>query len=158
MTSTKITHYGKVTDTIEPKLVYNDEEFFKWDLASFKGKTVEVQIKPIKITRSLLMNAYLWGVVYRLAVERFNELCSFDRTVDAEFVHSFFKGLLFGVDKVSAFGWTVEVEATTTNMDNQEFITFFEFIIKWCAETIDIEIPLPNEKLNDFLQTETSKS
>ena len=137
-------HTGKV---VNGKLQLDNKELFLWDIENFDGKNVELVIKGVKNTRSLQMNSYYWGVVIKSATDHFNKEMTFDKKVSPDFVHELFKYQFLGTKKIQVpGGQIVEVLNSSADTDNQEFIAYFENIIKWCAEYLGIEIPLPNEE------------
>jgi len=145
----EVTHYGRIE---KGKLKLDNREFFEYDLQSLEGLTVEITVKAKKITRSLRMNRYLWGIVYPPAVIEFNNQNTFDKIMNKDKVHSYFKGLFIGYEElVHPHEGATSIEESTTELNNQEFITYFESIIAWCAEWLNIQIPYPNEELAESI-------
>lgn len=142
----EIIHYGIVKDG---KLVPDNPDFLKWDITNFEGATVEIKITAKRLTRSLLMNAYLWGAVYPPLVNYFNDQQTFNRKVDKDYVHSICKGMFIGWDNATMpDGTQIPIESRSAELDNQEFIAYFENIIAWSAEIFGLEIAKPNERLS----------
>ncbi|KKN59962.1 hypothetical protein LCGC14_0537120 [marine sediment metagenome] len=139
-----IKHTAKVQAN---KLVMDNKELFQWDLENFEGKTIELVIKGIKNTRSILMNSYYWGVVIKALVDYFNSEQTFNRKVNADEVHELMKMKFLGTIVWNLpNGDEMESVETSKDLDNTEFIAYWENIIAWSVEMFNIKIPKPREK------------
>jgi len=138
-----IRHTAKVQ---RGKLVMDNRELFKWDMENYEGKYIELVIKGVKYTRSSRMNRYYWGVIMKSLTNYFNKEQTFNKKIDVETVHELMK-----MRFLSTNIWTMsngdEMEAveSSKNLNNEEFIAYFENIIAWSAEMFGLVIPLPNE-------------
>ncbi len=129
------------------KLILHNFGLFQWDLENFKGKDFEIIIKGIKDTRSNRMNRYYWGVIMKALTDYFNEEQTFNRKVNADEVHELMKMKFLGTIVFDLpNGEVMEAVETSKNLDNTEFIAYFENIIAWSAEMFGLEIPKPNEE------------
>jgi hypothetical protein len=142
-----ITAYGSVTET--GILSLSNRKRLQEDLKKFKGNLVEVTIKK-RNTRSNPQNKYLWGVLYAEIVIELKKLGN--ENIDADYVHEFCKKEF---NPVQVFGPGGEVIGTiggsTTDMNKSEMSDYWDKIIRWANEFLEITIPLPNEKLTfDF--------
>lgn len=143
----EVKHTGFVKDG---KFVPDNPEYLKWDIANFDGQPIELIVKGRKLTRSLRMNSYYWGVVVRELVRFFNQENTFDRVVNAEFVHEILAVKFLGTRKIVLPGSeVVEIRESTASLDNQEFIAFFENVRAWANEFFSLDIPEPNEELRN---------
>ena len=144
MKEVTVRHTGKVKGG---KLTLDNRELFSWDLENFEGKTVELVIKGVKNTRSLKLNRYYWGVLMKALVDYFNKEQTFNRKVNAYEVHELMKMKFLGTIVWNLpNGEEMESVETSKDLDNTEFIAYWENIIAWSAEMFSITIPKPNEE------------
>lgn len=137
-------HLGKVNDSGKLELVSRD--LFLADIAQYKGKDVVISIKQKRNSRSLKQNAYYW-VCVQLAHSQMLEL---GNEYTENQVHEFFKSKFLQVQETITNRKTGETEnvmrvKSTTELDVKEFNEYIEKIARFCAEFLDIEIPLPNQ-------------
>lgn len=103
-------------------------------------KRWRVTFEPYKKTRSTSQNAYLWGVVYPLIVERAGLQ---GWTVDE--VHEFFLGEHFGWEYLEGFGRKkARPVRRSSKLSTMEFQDYVAFIQRYMAER-GVYIPDPNE-------------
>lgn len=144
MKEVAVRHTGKVQ---KGKLILDNRELFSWDLENFEGKTVELIIKGVKNTRSLLMNRYYFGVVLKSLADYFNKEQTFNRKIDIEEVHELMKLKFLGTTVWDLpNGEVLEAVESSKKLSNTEFISYWENIIVWAAEMFSITIPKPREK------------
>ncbi len=144
MKETTVRHTGKIK---RGKLILDNRELFLWDLETFEGKTVELIIKGVKNTRSILMNSYYWGVVIKSLTNHFNKEQTFNRKIDIEEVHEIMKLKFLGtVVWDLPHGEVMESVESSKKLNNTEFIAYWENIIVWAAEMFSLTIPKPREK------------
>ena len=138
-----ITAFGSVTETGILSLV--NRKRLQNDLLQFKGCTVELTIKK-RNTRSTPQNNYLWGVLYAEIVIRLRALGNTD--VDADWVHEFCKLEFNSIEIVGSGGEVIGKRGgSTTDMNKEAMSVYWDKIILWCNEFLEITVPLPNEKL-----------
>lgn len=135
---------------IDGKPQWENAELFAWDVSCLSGFAV-VTVKGIRITRSKLMNAYYWSVVVPMIVKAVNEQNTLDRVVDKDFMHDVLKTMFLWTDEVTPPGHheSISVLAKSSELNNQEFIQFWENARTWALEFLGIDIPEPNK---DFLE------
>lgn len=144
MKKTTIRHTGKIQ---RGRLILDNSELFQWELENFEGKTVELILKGVKNTRSILMNRYYWGVAITALTNYFNKEQTFNKKVNIDEVHELMKMKFLGTivwDLPN--GDVMESVETSKGLDNQEFIAYWENIIAWAAEMFGLKIPKPNEE------------
>lgn len=103
---------------------------------------LEVTVKRLRATRSLLQNAYYWGVVVQLLSEHTGY------TPDE--MHDVLKAKFIPKRLAVCDGNGVVVDefvlgGSTREMNTIEFGEYMETIREWAAETLDVVIPDPNE-------------
>lgn len=144
MNDLTVKHTAKFQDG---KLILNNKELFLWDLENYKGKEIELVIKGVKDTRSNQMNRYYLGVIIKALTDYFNKEQTFNRKITAEEVHELMKMKFLGTVVFDLpNGEVMEAVETSKNLDNTEFIAYFENIIVWAAEMFSLIIPKPNEE------------
>ena len=137
-----ITSFGSVS--ITGILTLNNRKRLQTDLMKFKGCTVELIIKK-KNRRSNPQNRYLWGVVYKEIEVRLKEL---GNEMDADEVHEFCKSEFNKVEIIGDGGEVIGKKGgSTTEMNKSEISEYWDKIIYWAADFLQIVIPLPNEDL-----------
>lgn len=109
-----------------------------------EGAEVEIEVTIRRATRSLNQNAFWWGVCLELASEHTGY------TPDE--MHEIAKQM-FIPKKLAVCDGNGEVVGeyviggSTRKMNTVEFGEFIERFRQWCAETLDLYIPDPNEAL-----------
>jgi hypothetical protein len=110
-----------------------------------KDLAVTVEVKVKKRVRSDVQNAYYWGVVVAMIVERLREL---GHDVDRDLTHEFLKGrFLYSELTDPTTGEVMKIPKKTSELATEEFIVYIEQVKQFAAETLDIYIPDPNEQL-----------
>ncbi len=137
-------HLANVSENGKLELVSAD--LFRADIAQMKGKEVELTIKVKRNSRSLAQNAFYWGVLIQLANREMLEL---GNEITERQVHSFFKSKFLQVEETIKNPITGQIETanrvqSTTELDTKEFEKYIFDCAKFCAEFLDLEIPIPN--------------
>ena len=110
-----------------------------------KDLAVTIEVKMKKRVRSDVQNAYYWGVVIAMIVERLREL---GHDVDRDLTHEFLKGrFLYSELTNPNTGEVMRIPRKTSDLTTEEFIEYMEHVKQFAAETLDIYIPDPNEQL-----------
>jgi hypothetical protein len=113
---------------------------------SFEGKVILITIEKRKNKRTNLQNAYFHGIVLPLV---FFALKDIGYAMPLEDVKDLLKLKFL---KVPLFinentGEITEKIKKTSELTTNEFMEFIENIQRWGAETLNIDIPSPNENL-----------
>ena len=128
----------------EGKLHITNRKRFAFDVSKMKDCNVEIIIRK-KNTRTSQQNRYLFGVVYKEIQIQMNNLGN-DFTV--EDVHDFCKDNFNKIDVIGQGGEIIgKIGVSTANMNKDEFSIYLDKIIFFAADTLGIEIPLPNTEL-----------
>lgn len=143
-----LTYYGKADETGRiqlPKI--SRQEIGR----TFAGKMCEVTIKSAGRGRSNAQNAYYWGVMVQMILERFVELGNNElHAADEEsrrMVHEYLKArFLPPITVADAHGEAIELPPTTRKASTVEMMDYFAAIQQWAAEVLLINIPDPNEQ------------
>ncbi|HZZ77471.1 MAG TPA: hypothetical protein VFE62_03070 [Gemmataceae bacterium] len=113
-------------------------------LSRLEGKVVEITLKERKKRRSNNQNAYMWGVVVKLITDAFRDA---GNNVDAEDVFIFLKLNVWKAKQVfvTPDGEVLQGIASSRHWTTQEMELRLEEARAWAAQTLGLEIPLPNE-------------
>ncbi len=128
------------------RLFIRNRRSFNEDLRRFKDDTeVEIEVRPLRATRSRQANAYLWGVVYAL-------LSDYTGHTPME-LHDFFKQKFIPVDVVLAdrngeVKYEGKIPGSTRSMKVDQFYEFVERIRAFAAE-LGCIIPDPQGRFED---------
>lgn len=101
-------------------------------------KRYKVYVCNMGKTRSLALNRYLFGVVYK----KIKDLTG----IEVEKIHEMMKAK-FGL-RVQEFlceGEMIEYMMSTKMLTNSQFIEFIEKIRQWALHKLELRIPQPNE-------------
>jgi hypothetical protein len=110
-----------------------------------KDLAVTIEVKPKRRFRSDVQNAYYWGVVVMMIVERLREL---GHDVDRDLTHEFLKGRFLYSELTDAnTGEVMKIPRKTSELATGEFMDYLEHVKQFAAETLDLYIPDPNEQL-----------
>ncbi len=114
------------------------EKFYQYVLSLPDG-FLELVIRKPESLRSLKMNAYYWGVPITLVKDKINE--AYGKNYDIEQIHELMKEL-HGIKEM--IGKTM-TRKSTAKYSVQEFKDYWDRIIQWAAEVLELQIPYPNE-------------
>jgi hypothetical protein len=140
---TKTEQYGYIQDG---KLHIMNKKRLADDLRQFKPCDVVVVIKK-RGKRSILQNAYYWGVVVKEIQLRFREL---GHDVETDDVHEFLKQKFHSEKIVTPQAEVIEVPKSTTEMNKGEFSEYVERIKEWASCTLEIYIPDAGQQTEMF--------
>jgi hypothetical protein len=103
-----------------------------------------------KNNRSNDQNAYLHGVVIPLVFEGLRD-AGFDDVRDKEDAKLVIK-TIFLTRKIHSpeNGDTIPIIRKTSELTTIEMMQFIDDVIKWAAEYLNVQIPLPNEQIEIF--------
>lgn len=139
----KLSFFGLIDDAGVLKLEHRSS--FLNGCMTFKGKEIILSLEEKKKRRTNQQNAYLWGVVYALALDGFIELGNNGLTKDD--IHNYFKEKFLPAEKVMVVNSTGEVrliQKDTKALSIDEMRLYIEKIAEWCATYLNLTIPLPN--------------
>lgn len=103
-----------------------------------------------KNNRSNQQNRYYHGVIIPFVKDGLKE-AGFSEIRTHEDAHEILKYMFLKKRVVNEeTGEVIELLGTTTTLTTIEFNAFVEDIIRWAAEYLNIQIPLPNEQLEFF--------
>lgn len=107
-------------------------------------RRVVVTVAPEEQRRSLRANAYLWGVVYKLAVPLLHAAGL--ENISAEHLHSLMKERHNYADIIDPFtGEIRRVALDTKNLDVEKFGIFIELVMADLAELLGVSFPEPRK-------------
>ena len=115
------------------------------DIAQMRDGEYVMTIERKRRKRSLMQNAYYWGVVVPLVKEG---LLDIGYRMTMEDTHEFLKGRFNIVEKVNEkTGEILKSVGSTSQMTTSQMMDYFAEITQWAAEYLSIQIPQPNEQL-----------
>ena len=138
----KIVYTGEVRET--GIHIFNRKAFDK-ECEGLMGKKVEITVQKKKKSRSVMQNAYYWGVV--VPVVR-NGLLDVGYMMSIEETHGLLKAKFRQVEIVNVnTGEIIKSVGSTTDMTTLDFMDYIAEIQQWGAEYLNIHIPDPNEQI-----------
>lgn len=146
--------YGRVMDGI--LTIHRRADFYE-ALKNLKDGRVILTVSKLYNKRSMVQNAYYWGVIVNEFREGYREMTGEDIT--AEEAHEVLKEKCNGKEIVNQkTGEVMSVGKTTTTMTTVEFMEYFSrcrgFILEWFGRIV----PEPNEQLDIFKTKEYDKA
>ena len=106
---------------------------------------VTIEVKKARVQRSLMQNAYYFGVVVTMVQERLRDL---GHDITKEDTHDLLRGRLLFTELIDEkTGEVVKIPKSTKNLTKAEFMDYLEDIKRFGAEVLDIVIPDPGEQL-----------
>lgn len=118
----------------------------------FAKKRVVIKIEKAKKRRSLQQNAYYWAVPVKMIYDKLREAKprQYEELLP-EHVHEFLKvNFLDDKEKIDIEGTEINKNLTTTELTTTEFMAYLADIQRWAIETLQLNIPDPNQE--DFLE------
>jgi len=127
------------------QLRFKQRSTFLSDLQQFKDGDYILTIERKRRKRSLMQNAYYWGVVVPLVKEG---LLDVGYRMTTEAVHEYLKGQ-FSITEIvnERTGEVLKSIGSTSEMTTSKMMDYFAEITQWAAEYLNVQIPQPNEQL-----------
>lgn len=120
-------------------------KMFDKDIDRLAGKNVEITIRLKRKRRSLMQNAYYWGVVVPLVREGLRD-AGWQFTIEE--THELMKAKHLKIEKVNEdTGEIIRSIGSTTDLTTTGMMDYIAAIQQWAAEFIGVTIPDPNEQL-----------
>ena len=115
------------------------------DIAQMRDGEYVMTIERKQRKRSLMQNAYYWGVVVPLVKEG---LLDVGYRMTTEAVHEYLKGQ-FSITEIvnERTGEVLKSIGSTSEMTTSKMMDYFAEITQWAAEYLNVQIPQPNEQL-----------
>ena len=115
------------------------------DIAQMRDGEYVMTIERKRRKRSLMQNAYYWGVVVPLVKEG---LLDVGYRMTTEAVHEYLKGQ-FSITEIvnERTGEVLKSIGSTSEMTTSQMMDYFAEITQWAAEYLNVQIPQPNEQL-----------
>ena len=115
------------------------------DIAQMRDGEYVMTIERKRRKRSLMQNAYYWGVVVPLVKEG---LLDVGYRMTTEAVHEYLKGQ-FPITEIvnERTGEVLKSIGSTSEMTTSQMMDYFAEITQWAAEYLNVQIPQPNEQL-----------
>lgn len=106
---------------------------------------VTIEVKKAKVNRSLMQNAYYFGVCVSMVQERLRDL---GHDITKEDTHNLLRGRFLFTELIDdKTGEVVKIPRSTKNLTKTEFMDYIEDIKRFGAEVLDIVIPDAGEQL-----------
>jgi hypothetical protein len=144
-----VTAFGRIENG---RLFIRNRREFDQQIGQIReGAEVEIEVTLRRATRSVLQNAYYWGVVVHL-VSEYTGFAPDD-------MHEWFKAK-FIPKRLAVCDGNGEIQeelvlgGSTRKMNKLEFGEYMESIRQWAAETLDVVIPDPDPDYASAEQTE----
>ena len=139
-----VTAYGEVSEKGIIQMSTYARKRMQHDVMKFKGKAIEIIVK-VRGKRSVDMNSYVWGVVYKELQMAFNALGN-DFTIDD--IHEWCKIEFNTINIIGEGGEVIGKKGgSTADLNNSEHIEYWMKIRAWALDFLKIYIPLPKEDL-----------
>jgi len=124
--------------------IFRRKEFDQAVLA-FDGMQVEVTLEKKKKRRSLMQNAYYFGVLLPIIQQG---LLDAGYRVGKEQTHDLLKSMFAKEEIVNeSTGEIMTVIGSTANMTTVKMMDYFSEITQWAAEYLGVHVPAPNEQI-----------
>lgn len=137
----KVIYTGTVTDEIK---IHRAKDFKAEVIRNFAGKDIQITVERKRKRRSLMQNAYYFGVVLPLVVSGLNEI---GYRVDKDKTHEFLKSMFNKKELVNEqTGEILQTVGSTVDMSTVQMMEYFADITGWAAEFLNVQIPEPGEQ------------
>lgn len=140
----ELNYFGKVNSN-GLLHIQNRVNFDKEVAALFSEKEVEIIVKRKAVKRSNKQNAYFHGVALPIIRTRLIEL-GFEEAYSKEWVKDFVKISCLKVEIVNPdTGEIMQALGKTSQLTKSEFADMVERLERFCAEKLDLILPMPGE-------------
>lgn len=120
-------------------------------IANYEGQRVEFTIEKAKNKRTNPQNRWYWGVAVQMVSQRMLELGS---PISKEDCHVMIKMAVGNIEPILIYeeiviestGEIIKRMRSTSELSTTDFMAFKQHIQQWAIETIDINIPDPDEQ------------
>jgi len=113
-------------------------------LKFFEGKRVTFWLEEFSKVRSVQQNRFLWGTVYPIALQGFNDLGW--NLYNEDEVHGIFSTLFLTRQRINEVtGDIISFVQSTTSLSTLDFSDYWKKIQQYTAENLNSYIPDPNE-------------
>ena len=127
------------------KLEMKQRSTFVTDLKALADGDYILTVEKKKKKRSLMQNAYYWGVIVPLVKDGLKDT---GYEVTTELVHEYLKSRFNIVEIVNEHsGEILKTVGSTTEMSTSDMMAYFERIFQWAAEYLNMKIPEPGQQL-----------
>ena len=138
----KVIYTGTVSDVIK---IHRSNDFKAEVIRNFAGKDIQITVERKKRRRSLLQNAYYFGVILPLVTSGLQDA---GYRVTKETTHEFLKSMFNKKELVNEqTGEILQTIGSTAQMSTSEMMDYFAEITQWSAEFLNVQIPAPNEQV-----------
>lgn len=125
------------SDVKKSKLQANVRAMISHDMKYFEGKRVHIIIKRASSKRSIAQNAMWWSWLTLLEKETGEDKIR---------LHDMFKDMFLSSVEVNPFtGQEFKRTRGSSELNKTEFSEMSEKLVRWCAENLNIMLPLPGE-------------
>lgn len=141
----------KIDTNIEDGKFKRNRNWILRALQQFEGKNITLTIEQTKSKRSNPQNKYYWGLVIPLIKEGLYN--NYGQVFNTETIHYYLLSARFAPVNTlinEDTGEVIDIKIRTSEMSKTQFSDYILEIQKFAAEFLNIEIPLPNEKLELF--------
>jgi tRNA A-37 threonylcarbamoyl transferase component Bud32 len=138
----KLIYSGTVTDVIK---IHRQNDFKADVVRNFAGKDITITIERKRRKRSLMQNAYYFGVVLPMVMSGLNDA---GYKVSKESTHEFLKATFNKKELVNeSTGEILQTVGSTAQMSTSEMMDYFAEITQWAVEFLNVQIPEPGEQI-----------
>ena len=139
----KLTYTGKVD--VDRIRIHHRKEMEDMVIRHFAGREIELTIQRKRKRRSLMQNAYYYGVIVPLVCNGLNDAGYKVGTCET---HEFLKSMFNRKDLVNEVtGEILQTVGSTAAMSTVDMMDYFESITQWASEFLNIQIPAPGEQI-----------
>jgi len=133
------------TGTVKNRaLKIHNRRQFDTDLEPFEGKEVEILVRKKRKRRSLMQNAYYFGVIVPIVRQG---LIDAGYKVSKEDTHEYLKSKFAREEIVNeATGEILPIPGSTARMTTSKMMDYFAEITQFAAEFLNVQIPAPGEQ------------
>jgi hypothetical protein len=123
------------------------------EISIFQNSEIEITFQKKRSYRSIQSNRFYWGVCVTMIQERFKELGH--ESVTKELTHEYLKGRFLFKEVVNEVtGEVLKLPLSTTELTKSDFSEYLEQVIKFAAESLDVQIPNAGEQQMIFTDYE----
>jgi hypothetical protein len=141
----------KIISKVENGRLLSNRKMLSAAIANYEGQRVEISIEKAKNKRTNPQNRWYWGVAIEIISNRLIELGS---PMNKENIHVMLKlavgkiepSLIYNEIVIESTGEVLNDLKSTSELTTTEFMAFKQHIQQWSIETLDVNIPDPDEQ------------
>lgn len=142
----------EILSKVEGGKLLRNRHLLEKTITHFEGKNITITIERTRNKRTNPQNKWYWGLAVPMVQHRLSEL---GELMSKESTHNLLKVAVMKIDPslimdeviIESTAEVLERMRSTSELSTTEFMAFKNHVQQWAIETLDIDIPDPDQQL-----------